>query len=72
MQSTILEDNKTYIILDEIENDGKIFVYLVEENNDKNFIIRKRIQENNKEFFVGLDDEKEFKTALDLYIEKNA
>lgn len=61
-----LEDDKEYIIIEEIDN----YLYLSELNNPDNICIRKKIVEDGKKYIDGLDDEEEVLKALKLFEEK--
>lgn len=62
-----LEDNIEYVVLAKIENNGNKYVYLSQVDDDDDFCIRKEIIEDNKTYFTGLNDEDEFKLALELF-----
>ena len=62
-----LEDNIEYVILARIENNGNKYVYLSQVDDDDDFCIRKEVVEDNKTYFTGLNDEDEFKLALELF-----
>lgn len=66
LEFVTLEDNKMYIILDELVENNEKFVYLVDLHNKKRFVVRKE-QEGN---LVGLNDEKELERAMQLYIKR--
>ena len=70
MDIVTLEDNKDYIILDTLEVEGIKYVYLVEstEAEDKKVCIRKIV--DNGEYIAGLDNETEYKKALNAYTDK--
>lgn len=70
MDIVTLEDNKDYIILDTLEVEGIKYVYLVEstEAENKKVCIRKIV--DNGENLAGLDNEVEYKKALNAYTEK--
>ena len=59
-----LEDNKEYIVTDEIIINNVKYVYLTNENDIANFCIRKVNNINNTEFLVGLDSKEEVIIAL--------
>lgn len=59
-----LEDNKEYIVTDEIIINNVKYVYLTNENDIANFCIRKVNNINNTEFLVGLDTKEEVIMAL--------
>lgn len=66
-----LEDNLEYIIVDEINTETGKYIYLLNEEDIGKMCIRKTKIINNEESLVGLDNEREFQYALDLYIKKH-
>ena len=71
IQLVTLEDNKKYVILDEIEGSSK-FIFLAEAKNENNFVVRKEVKEDNEVYLVGLDNKEEVDEALKLFQKKNA
>lgn len=66
-----LEDNKEYIINDEIVIDNITYVYLVNELDISKLVIRKLNITNNQEYLIGLDNIAELNKALNAYTEKH-
>ena len=60
-----LEDGKRYYISKEIEKNNVIYVYLTNLEDVTDFCIRKK--DETKENLIGLDNEEEFKKAIELY-----
>lgn len=71
VETIILEDQKEYIITDELEIGKVKYVYLTNEEDISKIVIRKINNINNEEYLVGLDTEEEFQKALSKYIEKH-
>lgn len=73
METTVLEDNLEYIILDTIMVNGNNYVYLInkdlKDRNIQDICIRKIVDEGKN--LIGLDSEEEFQKALNCYITKN-
>ena len=67
MESVILENNKEYLILNEIKNGSDKYIYLVNTEDPKDFFIRKSLVNSEKEVLIGLKDEEEFRKALLLF-----
>lgn len=67
MESVILENNKEYLILNEIKNGSDKYIYLVNAEDPKDFCIRKSLVNSEKEVLIGLKDEEEFRKALLLF-----
>lgn len=67
MESVILENNKEYLILNEIKNGSDKYIYLVNTEDSKDFCIRKSLVNSEKEVLIGLKDEEEFRKALLLF-----
>lgn len=67
MESVILENNKEYLILNEIKNGSDKYIYLVNTEDQKDFCIRKSLVNSEKEVLIGLKDEEEFRKALLLF-----
>lgn len=66
-----LEDNKEYIINDEIVIDNITYVYLVNELDISKLVIRKLNITNNQEYLIGLDNIAELNKVLNAYTEKH-
>lgn len=67
-----LEDEKDYVILDEIENNGTTYVYLTNIDDEKDFCIRKLdVSSTEIDLLVGLDSDVEFDKALLLFTKKH-
>lgn len=66
-----LEDGKDYMITDEFEINKVRYVYLTNEEDIADICIRKINIINNEEYLVGLDSEKEFKNALQEFLNRN-
>lgn len=69
--SVLKLDNKTYLVVDTINNDSSKYVYYVNENDSSDFFIRKEIKEDEKTYLVGLENDEEFVLAMRLFDEKN-
>ena len=69
--SVLKLDNKTYLVVDTINNDSSKYVYYVNENDSSDFFIRKEIKEDEKPYLVGLENDEEFVLAMRLFDEKN-
>ena len=61
---------KEYAVVDEIRKDDFFYVYFMNTNNFTDFCIRKTT-DDTKEELIGLDNEAEFKYALNLFTKKN-
>lgn len=61
-----LENGKVYAIMDEIQKDSIKYLYLVNIEDTKDYAIRKE----EGDLLVGLEDEKEFRKAMDLFLQK--
>ncbi len=70
VETLILEDNKEYAIIDEIEYNNYNYLYLSDIKNPKSFCIRKE-EKNDKTLILGLDDNKEFDDALERFAKKH-
>ena len=70
MEVVTLEDNKEYIVLDTIKINQAKYIYLMLATDEakKSFCIRKLI--DNDQFIAGLENEEEYKMALDAYNKK--
>lgn len=64
MESVVLEDNITYVIVKELKINGNLYSLLANINDPTDICFRKTITENNEEYFVGLDDENELKLVM--------
>lgn len=70
LETTILEDNKEYAIIDIIEIDGIKYIYLSaisDIDTKKQVCIRKEL---NEEEIIGLDNEEEYQKALQAFVNK--
>ncbi len=68
MERVKLEDNKYYLIVDEIKIEGINYIYLSEEDNPSDICVRKEI--NNGKDISGLDNQEEFDKAMKAYKRK--
>ena len=59
-------ENKKYMVLNEIEDNGETYLYLTNVKNPKDFMIQK-VDKNDKDLIINLDNEEEFKKALELF-----
>ena len=59
-------ENKKYMVLNEITENGETYLYLTNIKNPKDFIIQK-VDKNDKDYLVNLDNDEEFKKALELF-----
>lgn len=71
VRTITLEDNEEYVIVDEINYKDEKYIYLVNEQKIEKVCIRKINIINGKECLIGLDNENEFKLALNEYIKKH-
>ena len=62
-------ENKKYMVLNEITDNDETYLYLTNIKNPKDFIIQK-VDKNDKDYLVNLDNDEEFKKALDLFSKK--
>ena len=73
METTVLEDNLEYIILDTIMVNGNNYVYLInkdlKDRNIQDICIRKIVDEGKN--LIGLDSEEEFQKSLVSFLNKN-
>ena len=70
MEIVYLEDNKKYIILDQITIENIKYVYLVEStDNEKKVICIRKLVDDEKNL-AGLDSKEEYDKAFQVYIEK--
>lgn len=67
----ILENGIEYTEVDTLEYNNNKYILLSNINNVKDSCIRKLIIENNEEYIYRLDNDSEFDTILNLFIEKN-
>lgn len=63
-------EGKEYAVIDEIKNDNFFYVYFMNPNNFADFCIRKTT-DDTREILIGLDNEVEFRYALNLFTQKN-
>ena len=68
VEYVILEDNKSYLLLNSLTLNDTNYVLLVNENDNKDFVIRKNIDG----MLVGLNDENEFNSVINYIGEQNA
>ena len=66
-----LEDNKDYILLDEIKNVNDKYLYLSKKDTNE-FVIKKEIIEHGTIYLSGLKNDSEFNEAILLFQKKNA
>ena len=59
-------ENKKYMVLNEIVDNGETYLYLTNVKNPKDFMIQK-VDKNDKDLIINLDNEEEFKKALELF-----
>ena len=71
IKSIKLEDGIEYMVLDEIDLDNNTYVYLTNVDDEEDFCIRKVDNTKNDSMLVGLDNDNEFDTILDMFLEKN-
>ena len=72
VNTIILENNKSYIILDTISYQNNEYLVLANELDNTDIALRKVIKkEDNKEYLVKLDSEEEFDEVITLFHEKN-
>lgn len=71
VKTVVLEDKKSYVILDEIAQNDVTYVYLILEEDIANFCIRKISKENDKTLLVSLNGKEEFDKALTAYFNKH-
>lgn len=71
VNTIVLENGIEYTEIDDlIYNDVK-YILLTNVKNAKDSCIRKVMIENDEEYLCRLDDDKEFDTVLDMFLEKN-
>lgn len=63
-ETIVLEDNQTYIIVNELSNNNTTYLYLSKESDENDFCIRKLTSDNQ---FVVPVTEKEYEEALKLF-----
>lgn len=61
MYTIVLDDNKEYNIIKEMNIKGTTYTLFSDVNEPTNICYRKTVIENNEEFYERLEDEKEFK-----------
>ena len=72
VNTIILENNKSYIILDTISYQNNEYLVLANELDNTDIALRKVIKkEDNKEYLVKLDSEEEFDEVITLFNENN-
>ena len=72
VNTIMLENNKSYIILDTISYQNNEYLVLANELDNTDIALRKVIKkEDNKEYLVKLDSEEEFDEVITLFHEKN-
>lgn len=67
----ILENGVEYTEVDNLEYNNNKYILLSNINNVKDSCIRKLIIEDSEEYIYRLDNDSEFDTILNLFIEKN-
>lgn len=67
IESVTLE-NKEYFVIEKLTYKDNLYYILINENDNNDICIRKRIVENTVEYLVGLDDEYEFDSIMQLYL----
>lgn len=65
--NTVTIGTKEYAIIDEITSNDIKYIYLANVKNPKDVCVRKEV----KEELLPLDDEKEFKKSMLLFVKKN-
>ncbi len=69
----VLEDGKTYTVIDILEHGGNKYVYLgyEDEDGESSLLIQKEEKDGDDYYLTGLDSEKEFDTVLCLIGKKH-
>jgi len=71
VDTIILENGVEYTEVDDLIYNNTKYILLSNVKNVKDSCIRKISIQDNEEYLSRLDDEKEFDTILDKFIEKN-
>lgn len=71
VNTIVLENGVEYTEVDDLFYNNTKYILLSNIKNVKDSCIRKISIEDNEEYLSRLDDEKEYDTVLDLFIEKN-
>ena len=59
METIVLDDNKEYMIVEQLEDNTTKYVLFSNVNNSEEFCVRKIINKDGENYFVRLDNEKE-------------
>lgn len=71
IDTVVLENGIEYTEVDDLIYNNTKYILLSNIKNVKDSCIRKISIEDNEEYLCKLDDEKEFDTVLDMFLEKN-
>lgn len=71
VNTVVLENGVEYTEVDELVHNNTKYILLSNVKNVKDSCIRKIEIEDNEEYLCRLDDDKEFDTVLNLFIQKN-
>lgn len=71
VNTVVLENGVEYTEVDELVHNNTKYILLSNVKNVKDSCIRKIEVEDNEEYLCRLDDDKEFDTVLNLFIQKN-
>ena len=71
IKTIVLENGIEYTEVDDLIYNNTRYILLSNVKNVKDSCIRKISIEDNKEYLCRLDNEREFDTILDLFLEKN-
>jgi len=71
IKTIVLENGIEYTEVDDLIYNNTRYILLSNVKNVKDSCIRKISIEDNKEYLSRLDNEREFDTILDLFLEKN-
>lgn len=59
METIVLDDNKEYMIIEQLEDSNNKYTLFSNIDNSENFCIRKIVNKDDKNYFVRLDNKKE-------------
>lgn len=65
-----LDDEIDYVVMDRINHNHKNYILFTNLDNPEDIMIRIELVENNELQLAGLEDEEEFKLALELFNER--
>ena len=71
VNTVVLENGIEYTEVDELVYNNTRYVLLSNVDNIKDSCIRKIEMEDNEEYLCRLENENEFNTILDLFVEQN-